>query len=186
MKIKKIISFLLTLVLGAFLFIGCDAAKEDPSEPMLTFSFGSNNSDYKRVLVKKVFDGDTFLLASGEKVRLIGLDTPELHESDKLFRDSRKSKMEVSKIKLMGKKSYLFTKLMVEGRYVRLEFDTERKDKYNRLLAYAYLQNGTFVNAEILKQGYASMLTVPPNVKYVNDFLKLYKEAKENRRGLWQ
>lgn len=185
MKFKELIRFFLIIIFGAFLFIGCDNSNLDPSEPKISFSFGNSN-DYSRVLVKKVFDGDTFLLANGEKVRLIGLDTPELHDSDKLFRDSRKSKMEVVKIKMMGQKSYLFTKLMVEGRYVKLDFDVERKDKYNRLLAYAYLQNGTFVNAEILKQGYASMMTIPPNTKYVNVFLKLYKEARENKRGLWQ
>ena len=68
-----------------------------------------------------------------------------------------------------------------------LEFDVDRRDRYERLLAYVYLKDdGVFVNAEIVKQGYASLLTIPPNVKYADLFLKLYREARENRRGLWK
>jgi len=62
----------------------------------------------------------------------------------------------------------------------------EKYDKYNRLLAYVYLKDGTFVNAEIVKQGYASLMTFPPNVKYADLFLKLYQEARKNKRGLWK
>jgi len=66
------------------------------------------------------------------------------------------------------------------------EFDVEKKDRYERLLAYVYLKDGTFLNAEIVKQGYASLMTYPPNVKYADDFVKLYREARENNRGLWK
>ncbi|MDI6606193.1 MAG: thermonuclease family protein, partial [Candidatus Omnitrophota bacterium] len=62
----------------------------------------------------------------------------------------------------------------------------QERDIYKRLLAYVYLEDGTFVNAQILKQGYASLMTIPPNVKYAELFLKLYREARENRRGLWE
>ncbi|MFA5005554.1 MAG: thermonuclease family protein, partial [Candidatus Omnitrophota bacterium] len=75
---------------------------------------------------------------------------------------------------------------LVEGKKVKLEFDIERRDRYGRLLAYAYLEDGTFVNAEIIRQGYASLMTYPPNVKYADMFLKLYQEARVNKRGLWQ
>ena len=63
---------------------------------------------------------------------------------------------------------------------MRLEFDVEKQDKYKRLLAYVYLPDGTFVNAEIVKQGYASLMTYPPNIKYVDTFKKFYQEAREN------
>jgi micrococcal nuclease len=86
----------------------------------------------------------------------------------------------------MGQKSYEFTKKLVEGKRVRLEFDAERHDRYKRILAYVYLEDGTFVNAEIVAQGYASLLTYPPNVKYADLFLKLYQLARENKRGLWK
>jgi len=62
----------------------------------------------------------------------------------------------------------------------------ERYDKYKRLLADVYLKDGgTFVNAEIVKEGYASLMTIPPNVQYVETFKKLYSQARENKRGLW-
>lgn len=72
----------------------------------------------------------------------------------------------------------------MEGKNVRLEFDVQQKDKYGRLLAYVYAGD-TFVNAELVKQGYAQITTYPPNVKYVNHFKKLEKEAREQGRGLW-
>ncbi len=142
--------------------------------------------DYSNIVVKRVVDGDTLVLANGERVRLIGIDTPEIHDSDKLYRDSKRSQESVSEIKEMGQRSYKFTKDLVEGKVVSLEFDVERQDKYKRLLAYVYLQDGTFVNAEIVRQGYASLMTYPPNVKYADSFLKLYREARENKRGLWK
>ncbi|MCX5711175.1 MAG: thermonuclease family protein [Candidatus Omnitrophica bacterium] len=143
--------------------------------------------DYTDIVVERVVDGDTLKLASGERVRLIGIDTPEMHESAKLDRDADRSKTDKSAIKKMGIEAYKFTKNLVEGKRISLEFDVEKYDKYDRLLAYVYLkEDGTFVNAEIVKQGYASLLTIPPNVKYADTFRKLYQEARENKRGLWR
>jgi micrococcal nuclease len=68
---------------------------------------------------------------------------------------------------------------------VKLQYDVDRIDQYGRTLAYVYLEDGTFVNAEIVKNGYAQIMTVPPNVKYADKFLKLQQEARENNRGLW-
>lgn len=142
--------------------------------------------NYADVLVERAVDGDTLLLESGEKVRLIGIDTPEMHESNKLHRDAERAREDITTIKELGRRSYEFTKNFVEGKRVSLEFDLERYDRYKRLLAYVYLKDGTFLNAEIVKQGYASLMTFPPNVKYADLFLKLYQEARENRRGLWK
>ena len=86
----------------------------------------------------------------------------------------------------MGRRAYEVTKKLVEGKRVRLEFDVERFDKYKRILAYVYLLDGTFVNAAIVEQGYASLMTYPPNVKYADLFLRLYREARQNKRGLWE
>jgi micrococcal nuclease len=119
-------------------------------------------------------------------VRLIGIDTPEMHDSDKLRRDSSRSQQDIATIKELGRRAYKFTQDLVEGKYVSLEFDVERYDKYNRLLAYVYLKDGTFVNAKIVEEGYASLMSIPPNVKYADLFLKLYQEARENKRGLWE
>lgn len=148
--------------------------------------FGGRTVDYTHVLVTRAVDGDTLQLETGERVRLIGIDTPEMHESDKLYRDSDRSKQDIETIKAMGRQSYEFTKRLVEGKRVSLEFDVEKLDRYKRTLAYVYLKDGTFVNAEIVKQGYASLMTYPPNVKYADLFTKLYREARENNRGLWK
>jgi micrococcal nuclease len=158
-----------------------------PSE-QTKFSIPMGESyDYANIMVKRVVDGDTLLLENGLRVRLIGIDTPEIHESAKLSRDSKRSGEDAGAIKQMGQKAYEFTRSLVEGKRVGLEFDVEKYDKYNRLLAYVFLKsNGMFVNAEIVRQGYASLMTIPPNVKYADQFRQLYQEARENKRGLWK
>lgn len=155
-------------------------------EGKFSIPFGKNYN-YTDILVKRVVDGDTLLLEDGERVRLIGIDTPEMHESKKLYRDAQHSKQDISAIQKLGRQSYEFTKKLAEGKHISLEFDVEKRDRYNRILAYVYLKDGgTFVNAEIVKQGYASLMTFPPNVKYADLFQSLYREARENRRGLWK
>lgn len=136
--------------------------------------------------VKKVVDGDTVVLSTGEKVRLIGIDAPEARHNEKLKRDMEKTKKDADTIIALGKRSTQFTRSLVEGKRVRLEFDVERRDRYGRLLAYLYTEDGVFVNAEILKEGYAMVMTVPPNVKYKDFFAELQKKARENKLGLWR
>jgi len=142
--------------------------------------------NYTNILVTRAVDGDTLKFENGERVRLIGIDTPEMHESQKLYRDSARSGQDISTIQKLGRRAYEFTKNLVEGKRVSLEFDVEKHDKYGRLLAYVYLKDGTFVNARIVEEGYASLMTFPPNVKYADLFLKLYQEARNNRKGLWR
>jgi len=76
--------------------------------------------------------------------------------------------------------------VLVEDKTVVLEFDVERRDRYERLLAYVYLKDGTFVNAWLVENGYAMVMTVPPNVRHQELFLKFQREAREERRGLWR
>ena len=182
----KKIFLIAILILTAGLLYADEPIKIHHSEDG-TFSipFG-RKYDYSDILVTRVVDGDTLKLESGDRVRLIGIDTPEMHESNKLYRDSQRTKQDIKTIKALGRRSYEFTKNLVENKRVRLEFDAERYDRYKRLLAYVYLKDGTFVNAEIVKQGYASLMTYPPNVKYADLFLELYREARENQRGLWK
>lgn len=122
--------------------------------------------------VKRVIDGDTLLLSNGERVRLIGVDTPETKHPQK-------------PVQRFGREAYLFTKRMVEGKQVRLEFDWQKRDRYGRLLAYVYLMDGTFLNAEIIRQGYGFAYTKYP-FKYLDEFRSYEREARENRRGLWK
>ncbi len=188
MKSKKIF---LVLLLGIFALAGklfsddLDPRLHSKEEVKFKLPFG-RNYDYSNILVIRAVDGDTLVLENKERVRLIGIDTPEMHESAKLERDAKKAQQDVETIKQLGRQSYKFTRSLVEGQRVRLEFDVERYDKYKRILAYVYLADGTFVNAEIVRQGYASLMTYPPNVKYADLFLKLYQEARDNRRGLWK
>jgi len=126
-------------------------------------------------LCTRVIDGDTILLdmnGEQERVRLIGVDTPETVHPTK-------------PVKYFGKEASEFTKSMVEGKRVRLEYDWQRRDKYGRLLAYVYLEDGTFLNAEIIKQGYGFAYTRFP-FKYLEEFRQYEREARENGKGLWR
>ena len=136
--------------------------------------------------VVRATDGDTLKLANGERVRLIGIDTPESSNNPKTRKDSQRTGQQIDEIITMGKQAAAFTKQLVEGKNVRLEFDVQQRDRYGRLLAYVFLEDGRFVNAEIIKAGYAQVMTIPPNVKYQDLFLKLHREAREERRGLWK
>ena len=126
----------------------------------------------EEVFVQRAVDGDTVVLSTGERIRYIGVDTPELHHPRKPVQPYAREAKE-------------FNRKLVEGKKVRLEFDVQRRDRYGRLLAYVFLEDSTFVNAELLRQGYAQLLTIPPNVKHTDLFVTLQKEAREARRGLW-
>lgn len=127
--------------------------------------------------VKKVVDGDTFWVEDGTnkgvKIRLIGIDAPE---SRKTFK---------KQIGYFGKEAKEYLTKLLTDKMIRLEYDVNQKDQYGRTLAYVYLQDGIFVNAELIKNGYAMVMTIPPNIKYADEFVKLQKEARENRRGIW-
>jgi len=135
--------------------------------------------------VERVVDGDTLKLSDGRKVRLIGVDTPELHYSRKLLRDARKSDKDIKTIQAMGQTASDFTKSLCAGKKVRLQTDVEKYDKYGRTLAYVYLEDGTFVNARILEEGYGQVMTIPPNVSRAEYFLKLQEAARIKGKGLW-
>lgn len=186
MKNIKIIILAIVMALSGVSYVAAGEflKKYDSEKAEFKVPFG-RGYDYGDILVARVIDGDTLQLEDGERVRLIGIDTPEMHDSQKLERDSRRTKQSKDVIQELGRRSYEFTKKLVEGKRVGLDFDVEPRDKYKRLLAYVYLQDGTFVNAEIVKQGYASLLTFPPNVKHADLFAKLYREARENKQGLW-
>lgn len=154
---------------------------------LLQHQSGSASSPQQNssVYVTKTIDGDTLKLSTGEHVRLIGIDTPESRYNNKLERDSTRSKKDMKTIIKMGKEAAAFTRQLAEGNKVKLEFDVQKRDKYKRLLAYVYLEDGTFVNAKIVEEGYAQVMTIPPNVKHADLFLKLQREAREKRKGLW-
>ena len=84
-----------------------------------------------------------------------------------------------------GKEASDYLTRLIGGKKVRLEYDVGHLDKYGRTLAYVYLKDGTFVNALLVKNGYATVMTVPPNVKYADTFIKLERKARNKNKGLW-
>jgi micrococcal nuclease len=125
--------------------------------------------------VTRVVDGDTIhvrLDGRDESVRYIGIDTPE-------------SVKPGTPVQCFARAASDANKRLVDGRRVRLVYDVERRDRYGRLLAYVH-RGDLFVNAELVRQGFARPATYPPNVRHADRFAALAREAREAGRGLWR
>lgn len=123
-------------------------------------------------LCVRVIDGDTIELDGKEKVRLIGVDTPETV-------DPRRP------VGYFGREASAFTRSLVEKRRVRLEYDQTRTDRFGRTLAYVYREDGLFVNLEIIRQGYGFAYTKYP-FREMERFRSAEREARTARRGQWK
>jgi len=166
--------------------------------------------------VERVIDGDTIVVTTpegkSETVLLIGIDAPESN----IYKQraiSNETGQDLQTLIKMGQEATDFVKgLKIEGKEVRLEFDVQERDKYGRLLAYVFVDTlfplqmdmpvaaeqalhyliahedhyDIFVNASIIKAGYATPMTILPNVKNADLFKELYDEAREQKRGLWR
>jgi micrococcal nuclease len=130
----------------------------------------SGDDGYVRVV--RVVDGDTFEIAGGERVRLIGVDTPETVKPG-------------DPVERFGPEASSFAKKTIEGKEVRLVLDVQERDRYGRILAYVYLRDGTFLNAELLRMGLAQVMTVPPNVRFAGEFLEIQRAAQQAGTGMW-
>ena len=126
--------------------------------------------------VVRVVDGDTIHVQLGptrEKVRYIGVDTPE-------------TKHPTKGVECYGENASDFNARLVGDERVRLVRDVEQRDRYGRLLAYVYrVRDGLFVNAELARLGYAQPLNIPPDVRHAKRFATLARQAREQGRGLW-
>jgi micrococcal nuclease len=126
--------------------------------------------------VVRVVDGDTILVrvaGAKERVRLIGIDTPETVKPN-------------TPVQCFGRAASAAAHRMLDGRDVRLVGDVEARDRYGRLLAYVYREpDRLFINAELARRGFARQLTIPPNVRFAERFRELVTEARRARRGLW-
>jgi len=124
------------------------------------------------VPVIRVHDGDTIsviMQAKKEKVRLVGIDAPELGQRPWGERA----------------KKYLETLVDASARRVRLEFDVAQRDKYGRFLAYVWTENGEMINLLMVKSGHAVLYTIPPNVRHTHELRQAQKEARDMRLGIW-
>ena len=125
------------------------------------------------VKTRWVADGDTIILLDGRHVRYIGIDTPEI--------DHKNHRAEP-----MGNEAQSMNRKLVGGWQLRLEYDREKTDRYGRILAYVYRSDGLFVNAELLRQGYAHVLYRFPNISRAKILLAAQREAMESGAGIWQ
>lgn len=123
--------------------------------------------------VVQVVDGDTVVLAGGAKVRVLGIDAPEME------RDGRPADF------LAHQAKAALTDLTL-NRTVDLSYDRLRYDHYGRLLAYLFLPDSTLVNAELVRRGLARVYLISPNLRYQKDLLAAQYEAIQAQRGVWQ
>lgn len=139
--------------------------------------------------VSRVIDGDTIeVMVAGhqERLRLIGIDTPESRSNHRALEQANRSHNSKEAIVAMGKCAKQFTSLLLpHGQSVRLETDRRKRDKYGRLLAYIYLPSGEMANEVILSSGYAYPLSIPPNIRHEKRFKTNFRDSVSKKRGLW-
>jgi micrococcal nuclease len=160
MRIRK---WILLFVLMGSMLAGCSSATV------------TSSSGREKVKVERVVDGDTFEVEIGgkkEKLRLIGVDTPETKKPN-------------TPVMYYGKEASDYTKKRLEKKTVELEWDVDKYDQYKRLLAYVWIGDELF-NRTLVQEGYARIATFPPNVKYVDLFKKDQEEARKKEKGLWK
>lgn len=134
------------------------------------------NTWYK---VSKITDGDTFYVTTSSsekyKIRLIGIDAPE----------TRNVGVKVRK-EYFGNEAKIFVTQLLKNKKVKLTFDVQKTDRYGRVLAYVYLENGIFLNQYLVEKGYAVVSTFPPNVKFVEKFTQAERNARKLKLGMWK
>ena len=172
------ISLIIVILLTSFILFSSNACglyyeyRDEINSNDIKESNITNTGEYEScdnlnsALVKEVIDGDTIILSNGEKVRLIGINTPEY---GRYYFDEARELM----------------KILTLGREVVLERDITDRDKYGRLLRYVYV-NSLFVNLEMIERGFANAYTYPPDVKYTEKFLEAERYARSNSVGLWE
>jgi micrococcal nuclease len=161
---KLVIPVVIAAILLILIGVGCQ------SKPAAQAAPGRDS-----VKVNRIVDGDTLEIewkGKKEKIRLIGVDTPE-------------TKKPGTPVMYYGKEASEYTKKRLEKQTVQLEWDVDRTDRYDRLLAYVWIGDELF-NSTLVKEGYARIATFPPNVKYVDQFKKDQEAARSKKKGIWK
>lgn len=179
------------VIICLFVFSFC--AGSVLAESNIEFFF-KTDAQYKDVVVEEIFSTDTFRLEGklgerGEIIKLIGLRAPKTPK--KKTEDIKRNefgiviKEPVNPLTPIEEKAFEFVKELLVGKHIRLEFDKDKKSEKHETLAYAFLiEDDTFINAEILRHGFAHLSIQPPNTKYADELRDAYKEARREQRGL--
>jgi len=128
--------------------------------------------DYSFYKVVKVYDGDTVRLSDGRKIRLLGINTPEIEHSKQTEQAG-------------GEAAKKWLTQQLSNTRIRLEYDQEKKDKYQRVLAHIHTEQGVHINRELVRLGFASVSIYPPNLKYTAELLAAEQWAEQNQLGIW-
>lgn len=128
--------------------------------------------DLEQVCINFIYDGDTVRANTGELIRLLGVDAPEMN-------------WEEGEPEFYAREAFEYTKENLLGQLVYLEYDEVKEDKYGRTLAYLFLADGSFFNEKLLEEGYARLLLIPPNLKYSDKLKEAEAEARNAGRGIW-
>jgi len=131
------------------------------------------NAGHSYYQVKKVYDGDTVLLSNGQKIRFLGINTPEV--------ESRHKSAQAG-----GEDAKRWLQKTLKNKKIRLEKDIEKRDKYNRLLAHLFTEDNLHINLELVKKGLATVNIYPPNLKYTDVLIKAQQQAEQDKLGIWQ
>jgi micrococcal nuclease len=171
-KIKKVVFFVAIVALPILIGIFSLSNKKEtfqiiPSPSPTLSQLSDLNSNFSYAKVTRVIDGDTIVIDSGQKIRYIGMNTPEVETSE-----------------CFATVASEINKNLVLGKTVKLEKDVSETDKYGRLLRYVYVDD-VFIDDYLVKNGYAKVMTLPPDTKYEDEFLGSQKYAKESNLGLW-
>lgn len=133
-------------------------------------------TDYSNIKVINVIDGDTVRLSNGELLRYIGIDTPEMR--------IKHGGTFVYSPQPFAKEATQLNQELVGGKFVRVEFDVEKRDTYRRLLGYCFIDE-MMVNKKLVEEGLAVLYTKPPNIAYADELIFAQKQARKNKKGLW-
>ncbi len=131
------------------------------------------NSGYGYFFVKRVFDGDTVMLENDTKVRLLGIDTPEVEHRNKPGQSG-------------GEEAKRWLEHAVLGKKIRLQKDIEKKDKYGRTLAHIFTQDRRHINLELVELGLATVNIYPPNLQFTKELLRAQEYAETEGLGMWR
>ncbi|MBI4127597.1 MAG: thermonuclease family protein [Parcubacteria group bacterium] len=188
MTLKDILNLLLAFALGVSVGftvsnanqVGTNGISQGPTDeaatraalviatPTLNSAATSLQGQSETYQVTRVIDGDTIVLENGERVRYIGIDAPETSGTQCFARESAEA-----------------NSALVLGKEVRLVSDLEDRDRYGRLLRYVYAPDNIMVNLALVEAGFATVYTFPPNVAFVDEFVKAQNDAKSETKGIW-